>query len=84
MEDMESEQSRQHSSNSEDLKPLTQNQKSRLYPIPLPVVAPPDSHSQVRRLENVLNDQASPVIVEPAILQTLDKRYAEEHGEYHN
>lgn len=60
-----------------------QNQESRLNPIPLPMVPPPNSHKQVGCLENVLDKRPGPVIRYVSILQRFGEWDAKEHGTHH-
>jgi hypothetical protein len=56
--------------------PLTKNEETRLNPIPLPVVPPPDRRGEIKALKRMLDDDPRPVVGEPPVLQGFDERHA--------
>lgn len=62
---------------------LTQDQESRLNPVPLPMDSNPDGYPQIQSLVGMLNDQSDPIVLVSPGYQAFDKWDAKELTKNH-
>jgi hypothetical protein len=48
------------------------------------MIPPPDRRCKIQALKRMLDNDPSPVVCEPPVLQGFDERNAEVHGEDHD